>query len=147
MGITAAVATPAFIDSLLFHRVESAARRLKADLELARHTARLTSTSQSVSFTGTTYTLSGGVKNLDNPTAVYLVDLAASPYELSSVSANFDGNQTISFNGYGVPSSWGTIVLTIKRHQCILQIDATTGAVTITSNHERARSAEIAGGS
>ena len=50
MSILAAVATPTFFDSLLFHRVESAARRVKADLELARMQARLTSASQSISF-------------------------------------------------------------------------------------------------
>jgi prepilin-type N-terminal cleavage/methylation domain-containing protein len=145
MGIMAAVAMPAFMDSLLFHRVESAARRLKADLELARHNARLSSTAQSITFTGSTYSLSGGVKDLDNPTADYAVDLAAAPYELDDVAANFNGDQTISFNGYGLPSSWGSIFLTNKRHQCIVQLDATTGAVTITSNHERDRSAEVSG--
>ena len=45
MGILTAVAAPKFFDSLLFHRVESAARRVKADLELARTQARLTSAS------------------------------------------------------------------------------------------------------
>ena len=33
MSIFAAVAAPTFLDSLLFHRVESAARRVKADLD------------------------------------------------------------------------------------------------------------------
>jgi prepilin-type N-terminal cleavage/methylation domain-containing protein len=147
MGIMTAVATPAFMDSLLFHRVESAARRIKADLELARHTARLTSTTQSITFTGLTYTVSGGIKNLDNPTQPYLVDLAAPPYELSDVTANFNGDQSLSFNGYGAPSSWGTIFLTNKRHQCIVQLDPTTGNVTITSNHDRSRSADVSNGS
>jgi type II secretory pathway pseudopilin PulG len=145
MSIMAAVATPTFLDSLLFHRVESAARRLKADLELASHNARLTSATQSISFAGSTYTLSGA-KSLDNPHEDYVVDLGAPPYELSDVSPNFDGNQTVSFDGYGVPSSWGTVFLTIKRHQCIVQLDATTGNVTITSNHDRARSANVAAG-
>ena len=139
MSITAAAAAPVFLDSLLFHRVESAARRLKADLGLARHTARLTSTAQSVSFAGSTYTLSAAVKDLDNPHHAYVVDLAAPPYEVG-VSAIFDGSQTISFDGYGTPSSWGTVFLTNKRHQCIVQLDQTTGEVTITSNHDRPRS-------
>ena len=34
MGIVAAAATPAFLNSLLHHRVASAAHRLKTDLEL-----------------------------------------------------------------------------------------------------------------
>src|SRR5437870_13428346 len=48
MSILGAVAAPKFFDSLLFHRVESAARRVKTDLELARTQARLTSASQSI---------------------------------------------------------------------------------------------------
>ena len=48
MSIFAAAAVPIFTDSLLFQRVESAAQRVKIDLELARQTARLTSSAQSV---------------------------------------------------------------------------------------------------
>src|SRR6478735_8296484 len=72
MSILGAVAAPTFFDSLLFHRVESAARRVKADLELARTQARLTSASQSVTFTGSVYTLSN-TKSLDKPGSVYSV--------------------------------------------------------------------------
>src|SRR3954463_11290584 len=73
MGILTAVASPKFVDSLLFHRVESAARRVKADLELARTQARLTSASQSIAFANSAYTLAN-MKNLDKPGAVYFVD-------------------------------------------------------------------------
>jgi prepilin-type N-terminal cleavage/methylation domain-containing protein len=134
MSILAAAAVPKFLDSLHFHRVESAARRLKADLGLAQHTARLTSTTQSVNFTGTTYTLSSAVKSLDHPGGSYFVDLAAPPYELNSLTANFDGGPSISFDGYGTPSSLGVVFLTNKSHQCVVELDATTGEVTITSN-------------
>src|SRR5437763_1911264 len=72
MSILTAVAAPKFFDSLLFHRVESAARRVKSDLELARTQARLTSASQSIAFTNSSssYTLAG-VKSLDRPGATY----------------------------------------------------------------------------
>jgi prepilin-type N-terminal cleavage/methylation domain-containing protein len=46
ISIVTAVAAPTFFESLLYHRVESAAHRLKADIELARHTARLKSAVQ-----------------------------------------------------------------------------------------------------
>src|SRR3954451_11139261 len=64
MSILAAVAGPKFYDSLLFHRVESAARRVKADLELARSQARLSSASQTITFVNSVYTLAN-VKSLD----------------------------------------------------------------------------------
>jgi prepilin-type N-terminal cleavage/methylation domain-containing protein len=137
MGIMAAVATPAFLDSLLFHRVESAALRVKADLELARHTARLTSTAQSVTFTTSGYTLSNTTKSLDDPNAQYVVDLTAAPFELGSVKADFSGDLSIIFDGYGTPTSGGTVVLKTKSHQCTVTLDGTTGTVTIDSIHQR----------
>ena len=135
MSIMAAVAMPSFLDSLLFHRVESAARRVKADIELTRHTARLTSAAQSMTFANTTYTLSAAMKALDRPGDTYFVDLAAPPYEVSSVTANFNATTAVSFDGYGSPSSGGTVVLALKGHQCTLTLNGATGEVSIASSH------------
>jgi type II secretory pathway pseudopilin PulG len=135
MSIMAAVAMPAFLDSLLFHRVESAARRVKADMKLARHTARLTSAAQSITFTNSTYTLSAAVKSLDDPNDTYHVDLAAAPFEIGSVTADFNGGQTVSFDGYGKPATGGTVVLATQGHRCTITLNATTGDVTIASSH------------
>jgi prepilin-type N-terminal cleavage/methylation domain-containing protein len=145
MGIFAAVSAPAFLNSLLFHRVETAARRVKADIDQARGRARLTSTTQSVTFTGSTYTLSGA-KHLDNPNNVYTVDLQKSPYSLDSAAANFNSTQVLSFDGYGTPSSGGTVVLSAKSHQCTITVNAVTGTTAITSNHTSGGTAEVAGG-
>ena len=141
MSIMAAVAAPAFFETLLHHRVESAARRVKADLELARQTARLTSAAQSLTFTGSSYSMSAAVEGLDSPSAVYAVDLAAAPYELEAAIANFDGATTVSFDGYGLPSSSGTVKLTSKGHRSTVALDGTTGEVTITSLHVRGSAA------
>jgi Tfp pilus assembly protein FimT len=144
MGILTAVAAPTFFDSLVFHRVESAARRVKADLELARTQARLTSASQSVTFTNSAYTLSN-VKSLDKPGAVYSVDLKKQPYSLDSAAADFSSAATVSFDGYGTPTSGGTVVLVAKSHQCIVTLNGTTGDVTITSSHSGGRTAQVPG--
>ena len=145
MSIVAAAAAPAFLDSLLFHRVESAARRVKADLEMARQTARLTSAAQPVTFANSSYTVGNTTKSLDDPHAQYLVDLTAPPFELDTVAADFAGGQSVTFDGYGTPSSSGTVVLTTKNHQCTVALDGTTGEVTIASNHDRPRSADVTG--
>jgi Tfp pilus assembly protein FimT len=144
MGIMAAVAAPAFFESLVYHRVESAARRVKADIELARHTARLKSATQSVTFTATGYSLSGAVSGLDDPGQSYAVDLTAEPYELSKVSANFNNALTVAFNGYGTPTSGGTVVLTAHQHRCTVTVDGVTGEVTITSSSDNEPSSEPA---
>jgi Tfp pilus assembly protein FimT len=146
MSILGAVAAPTFFDSLLFHRVESAARRVKADLELARTQARLTSAAQSITFTNTTATYSlAGIKSLDKANTTYSVDLKKEPFSLTSATANFGGAATVSFDGYGTPSSGGTVVLAAKSHQCTVTLNGTTGDVTISSNHSGGRAAAVPG--
>jgi prepilin-type N-terminal cleavage/methylation domain-containing protein len=144
MSILTAVAAPTFFDSLLFHRVESAARRVKADLQLARTQARLTSATQSVTFVNSVYTLSN-TKSLDKPSAIYSVDLTKQPYSLNSATANFSNLATVSFDGYGTPTSGGTVVLVAKSHSCTVTLNGTTGDVTITSSHSGGRTAQVPG--
>jgi prepilin-type N-terminal cleavage/methylation domain-containing protein len=144
IGVLAAVAVPTFFESLLFHQVESAARRVKADLELARQTARLTSTTQSLTFGGSAYALSSGIRSLDNPLEDYAVDLSAEPFYLERVTADFSGAGAVSFDGYGAPTSGGTIELQLKSLKCTVTLDEVTGEVTITSGHSDGRTAEIA---
>ena len=143
MGIFAAVAVPTFVDSLIFHRVESAARRFKADLELARQTARLTSTSQKLTVIGDTYDITTAT-DLNRATQPYRVDLSKPPYKVR-LSANFDGNTDISYNGYGFPNRGGTVTLHSGDFRCELELDGTTGEITLTSNHSGGGTAEVAG--
>lgn len=146
MSILTAVAAPVFFDALLFHRVESAARRVKSDLELARTQARLTSASQSIAFTNSSssYTLAG-IKSFDKPNATYTVDLSKQPFSLDSATANFSGAATVTFDGYGSPVAGGTVVLTAKSHQCTVTVNNTTGGVTIISSHSGGRTAAVPG--
>jgi Tfp pilus assembly protein FimT len=142
IGIFTAVAAPAFLDSLVFYRVECAARRVKADLEWARQAARLTSASQSISFVNQTYTMSAGVAGLNSSTGLYAVDLSAAPYSLNNVVADFGGTNSVSFNGYGTPTSGGTVVLTGPKHQCTVTVNATSGQISISRVSEGNRSTE-----
>ena len=137
LGILAAVATPTFYESLLYHRVESAARRVKADLELARSTARLKSTTQTLTFTGHRYTLGASVTGFDDPTNQYIVNLGEPPYEIKTVTVNFDGAQSVAFDGHGIPSAGGDVTLTCDGHRAKISLNAATGEVTISSTHLR----------
>jgi hypothetical protein len=69
-----------------------------------------------------------------------------SPYTLDSAVANFGGSQTLSFDGYGSPSSGGTVVVTAKAHSCTVTVDSATGATTFTSSHPGGGSASVNGG-
>lgn len=139
MAILTAVAVPTFVDSLLFFRVESAARRLKADLELVRQTARLTSAAQTFTLSGRTYTTSAGVAGLDTPGQAYSVDLAKPPYELEAVTSNLGSDSAITFNGFGMPSGGANLVLRAGDHSCTVAVNATTGEITVTSSHPGGR--------
>jgi len=133
MSIVAATATPSFYRSLRYHELESAARRLKLDLEQARHAARVNSQAQSLTFSNaTTYTLSSGVESLKSPGQTYTVDLASTPYELDGVTINFGGPTTVSFDGYGNASVGGTIVLALGDRTRTVTLNSTTGQITIT---------------
>jgi prepilin-type N-terminal cleavage/methylation domain-containing protein len=142
IGIFTAVAVPRVFDSLSFYRIESAARRVKADLEMAQQTARLKSATQTLTFSGTAYSASASVSDLNRPTAAYAVNLAAAPYDLNSVTANFNNTAVISFDGYGKPSSGGTVVLVAPKHQCTVTLDGTTGLIAISRVHAGGRSPE-----
>jgi Tfp pilus assembly protein FimT len=143
MSIFAAASAPAFMDSLLFHRVEAASRRVKADIEYCRQLARLKSTTQTITFTAAgTYTVSGA-KSMGKSTGTYAVNLKQSPYSLDSAVANFSNTLVLSFNGYGSPSSGGTVVLTAKTHQCTVTVDSVTGAATITTAHANGGMAQV----
>ena len=134
MGILAATATPTFFRSLRYHRLESAARRVKVDLEQARHAARIKSQSQSITFSGpTSYTLSSGVAGMDSATETYSVDLAKAPYELESVTINLGGPTAISFDGYGTASVEGTIVLAAGDETRTVTLENSNGDVTISN--------------
>jgi len=134
MGIVAAAATPSFYLSLRHHALETAARRVKLDLEQARHAARMKSQSQSLSFTNaTTYALSSGVVSLKNSGQTYTVDLSKAPYELSGVTVNLGGPTAVSFDGYGNASVGGTIVLALGNQTRTVTLNSTNGQVTITN--------------
>ena len=134
VGIVAAVATPTFYRSLQFHHLESAARRVKLDLEQVRHAAQVKSQAQSITFTGpTSYTLSAGVQGMDNSGPVYSVDLAETPFEMSSMTINFGGPTSVSFDGYGTASASGTIVLALGGKTRTVTLNSTSGLITISN--------------
>ena len=133
MGIVAAATTPSFYLSLRHHALETAARRVKLDLEQARHAARMKSQPQSLSFTNaTTYTLTPNVPHLDRSGATYTVDLAGPPYELDAVTVDFGGPVTVSFDGYGSANADGTIVLELGGCSRTVALDSDSGQITIS---------------
>ena len=132
IGIMSVATVPKFMDSVESFQVDAAAKRVKQDLEMARRRARSKGASQAVNFTiGTsTYTLPN-VPDLNHPGQNYSVDLTRVPYASQLTTVNFSGSAAVTFDGYGVPSNAGTIVLQAGRYARTMTIEVTTGKVTI----------------
>lgn len=134
MGITSAVVLPRFAGSLGNRRAEAAAKTLAADLNGARRQARMTGQSTSIAFSlpNNNYTITG-VTNLDrhaSTTRVVSLINGTLKATLSAVKMA-NGGATVSFSGYGVASTGGTITITSGTNTKQVRIDAATGLATV----------------
>ena len=136
MSIVGAAALPTFFRSLEQQRLESAARRIKQDLEQVRQTARTLSKSETLTFTSASvYSLSADVQGLDHAIQTYSVNLAASPYNVTTVSTTSLGSPAkVTFDGYGATTASGTIVLQIGSYSRTVTIDPSTGLAFISGS-------------
>ena len=134
-AVLAAIAAPKYAAATNRYRVDGAARRLAADLSLARATAKATSGNCSVAFRATPN--SYGIPTLaasDGRGGVYSVQLGAEPYNVSIASIVFsDGldDDILTFDGYGVPDSGITIVIGARGWARTVAVAASTGEVTV----------------
>lgn len=110
ISITAAIAVPRFSGSMSNYRVESAARRLSADIEHMRARARATSSARTIviDVANDAYTVTG--EGVDGATD-YTVDLGTSPYDAAIVGADMGGTAKIAIDAYGMVSATGRVVL------------------------------------
>lgn len=132
VAVTAAIAVPRYTNSLSRYRADMAARRIAADLGLARNRAKVKGATQTVVFAiaSDSYTLPG-VAGLDRPTDPYTVVVSAEPYRADLVSASFGGSTTASFNGYGAPTAGGSVVVQAGATQKTVLLDADTGEAKV----------------
>ena len=128
VAILAAVAVPRYGKANQRYRTEMAARKVIADLAYARKRASMSSSSQSIDFdtSNEQYELPG-VKDLRVASNDYTVVLSDAPYNAKIVSANFNGDATVIFDGYGAPDSGGTIVVGVGDYTKTIVLDADSG--------------------
>jgi len=135
LAILAGIAIPRLATSLAWRRVESAALRVCNDLRLAARYAKQRSASQTVSFdaTANSYQLVGR-PDLDHPGSEYTVLLGQPPYEVAIVSADFGGDGSVVFDGFGVPDSGGSVIIKAGKHRVIVTLDAATGQTGVETS-------------
>lgn len=131
IAVVSAMAVPRYSASQGRYRAELAARRVVADLALAQARARSLSASQTVTFTTDSRYTIVGMADLDHSSSTYQVDLSAPPYQGTIVSAAFGSGSNLVFNGYGVPSTGGTVVVQADNVSKTIVIDPDSGTATI----------------
>jgi prepilin-type N-terminal cleavage/methylation domain-containing protein len=132
IGILAAVATPRYAKSVSYFRVEAAAKRVAADLALARRQAKTTGKTQTVVFTVSLnkYELTG-LKDPDHPALNYVIKLSETGYAATLNSATFGAGSTASFDMYGRPVAGGTVIVQSGTLQRTVTLNAMSGTTTI----------------
>ncbi|MCP4379485.1 MAG: prepilin-type N-terminal cleavage/methylation domain-containing protein [bacterium] len=132
MAIFAAVVTPRYGQAIARYRTAAAARKVATDLTFARRRAKISSTSQAVNFNiaNDAYQLPG-VADMRTSATDYSVALSSSPYQAKIVSADFDGNAAVTFDGYGVPDSGGTVVVSVGSYSKTILLDADSGKAEV----------------
>jgi type II secretion system protein H len=134
IAVVAALAVPRFGSASDRFGAAAAARRIAADLELARAQAINRSAARQVTFdvSSNKYQLIG-TAGLDKPTASHQVKLADAPYHSRLVSAfsQTGSGVTVTFDGYGVPDTAGPIVVERNGQQRTVVLDAGSGRATV----------------
>lgn len=132
VGLLAAVAIPRYANSVTRYRADAAARRIVADLELARSAASQASASRQVAFNSGNHTYQlQNVKNLNDNAANYDVDLTDPPYDAQIDAVDFGGDAVLVFDGYGTPDSGGFVQIEVGTEVRRVDVDATSGRATI----------------
>lgn len=132
LGIMASSSIPAFSSFLLQARADSAAKRIRADLELARQTAIAESSTTTVSFSPMTGSYSvTGVDHPDHPGQAYAVDLNTYPYNSTMPVVSFGVGSTVQFNRYGTPDFGGNLQVQSGSATQTVTVDPDTGNASV----------------
>ena len=132
LAVVAAVAAPRYGRAAARYRAELAAQRIAADLDLARRSARAAGVSRSVVFSVATQSYSlPGQGGMERKSATYTISLASRPYEVRLLTADFGGDGTVVFNGYGVADSDGTVLLQAGQERRTVVFRAASGKATV----------------
>jgi len=126
IGILAAIAVPRLSDGSVTRRLDAAERRVLGDTEYASELARARSSPVVISFDvlGSGYTIAGTSNPITREASNYIVRLKDAPYRVRVGTVNLGGDSAISFNGFGVRDSGGTVDLIAGDTTRTITIDA-----------------------
>lgn len=127
-----AIAAPRYATALDRYHADATARRIVADLELARATARNTSASVTVTFDpGLNSYVMTGVDSLDHPGSDATLVLSVAPYRSKLVATGLGGDDEIVFDGFGVPDAGGVVLIQCGDESRTIVVDGETGVASV----------------
>ncbi len=127
-----AIAVPRYATALDRYHADATARRIVADLELARATARNTSASVTVTFDpGLNSYVMTGVDSLDHPGSDATLVLSVAPYRSQLVATGLGGDDEIVFDGFGVPDAGGVVLIQCGTESRTIVVDDETGVASV----------------
>lgn len=132
LGILATIAAPKYAAAINRYRLDTAARRVAADIDHARALAKATGSAQTIRFATSTSSYSilnyrvGTSKN-----AVYSVRLDLPPYSSSIESVDFDGSADLIFAGAGAPTAGGFVRVRAGSETRSVVVDGVSGAIAV----------------
>ncbi len=132
LAIVSAIAVPRFTNAQARYRTDAAAARIMADLAFAQRQARFTSERRRIDFdlTLNKYALVR-VNGEESDTILDVVELADEPYQATIFSANFGGDSSIEFDGFGTPDSGGSVKVQVGTHQRTVSLAADSGKASL----------------
>ena len=132
ISIVAAMAVPRYGQSVARYRAQCAARRVAADLALARSAAKAAGEERAVTFNTVagSYTVSG-VRHLDHALQPYTVTLSDSPYHANLYYADFGGAPQAQFDMYGAAKWSGKVIVRVGEFEQTVAMSRDDGSVTV----------------
>ena|SRR5437763_14749372 len=132
IAIIAATAVPKYGRSVARYRADCAARRIAADLALAKSTAKSVSADRVVTFNtvACSYTLAG-VRHLDHNSQPYTVTLSDTPYLATLDFADFGGVPQAQFDMYGSAKWSGQVIVRVGEFQHTVVLSREDGSITV----------------
>jgi prepilin-type N-terminal cleavage/methylation domain-containing protein len=132
IAIVAAMAMPRYGRSVGRYRAECAAKRVAADLALARSTAKAVSQDRVVTFNTVagSYTLAG-VRHLDHAKQPYTVTLSDPPYNATLYYADFGGAPQATFDMYGAAKWGGKVIVRVGEFEQTVALSRDDGTITV----------------
>lgn len=133
VAVVAAIAAPRYAAASARYRADLAARRIVADLSLARTRAKTLSASQAVVFSpeAAQYQIPS-LPGLDDSSAVYTVNLSDPPYNVETLAVMMGGGEPIVvFDGWGMPNAAARFDVSVGNEQRTIMLNPYTGKATI----------------